>query len=65
MIAGLRRQENLYPQVRSGVLDAAALRNVSFGFDENAFVREIWEWVRGGFDEDFALYWDDVLAGRQ
>ena len=62
--AGLRRQENLYLQVQAGVLDPSALSNVSFGFYNNAFVREHWGINRGYFNVDFARYWDDVLAER-
>ena len=63
-LAGLRRQENLYLQVQAGVLDAGALKNVSFGFYRNAFGRELWLANRAFFDADFADYWDGVLAAQ-
>lgn len=62
VIAGLRRQENLYAQVQSGVLDSAALHNVSFSFYRNPFVREYWAGNRDTFESGFARYWDGVIA---
>ena len=61
VVGGLRRQENLYLQVQSGVLDEAALGNVSFGFYRTAFGRALWAEQRSVFDSDFAAYWDDVM----
>ena len=61
VIAGLRRQENLFAQVRSGVLDPAALRGVSFSFYQNPFVLELWAEVRGTFNPEFTRYWDEIL----
>ena len=62
VIAGLRRQENLYAQVRSGVLDPAALRNVSFSFYQNPYVRELWAEIRDTFNPEFTCYWDEIVA---
>jgi hypothetical protein len=62
VIAGLRRQENLYAQVRSGVLDPAALRNVSFSFYQNPYVRELWAEIRDTFNPEFTRYWDEIVA---
>ena len=62
VVAGLRRQENLYQQVQNGVLSAGALRNVSFDFYTNPFVRELWVTDRQYFDSGFAEYWDDILS---
>jgi hypothetical protein len=62
VIAGLRRQENLYAQVRSGVLDPAALRNVSFSFYQNAYARELWAEIRDTFNPEFTRYWDEIVA---
>ena len=64
VVAGLRRQENLYLQVENGTLHRAALQNVSFGFYRNPFVRELWASDRQYFDPAFALYWDDILASE-
>ena len=61
MIAGLRRQENLYLQVQAGVLDRVSLGNTSFAFYQNAFGRELWASVRSTFHQEFARYWDEVL----
>jgi len=62
VIAGLRRQENLYAQVRSGVLDSSALRNVSFSFYKNPYGRELWAEIRDTFDPEFTRYWDEIVA---
>lgn len=62
VVAGLRRQENLYLQVKSGVLPEESLRNVSFTFYRNAFVREHWSVNRGVYDQGFAEYWDGILS---
>jgi hypothetical protein len=62
VVAGLRRQENLFLQVQAGVLGTDALSSVSLMFYRNAFVRETWAAQREFFDEVFASYWDDVLA---
>ena len=62
VVAGLRRQENLFLQVKSGVLQEESLGNVSFGFYQNAFVREYWAINRGLFDQGFAEYWDVILS---
>ena len=62
VVAGLRRQENLYLQVQNGTLPAAALQNVSFSFYRNAFVRELWASDREYFDPEFARYWDGILS---
>lgn len=62
VVAGLRRQENLYAQVQAGVLDETALRNVSFDFYRNTFVNENWTQLREFFDSDFARYWDEVMS---
>jgi hypothetical protein len=56
------RQENLYAQVRSGVLDPAALRNVSFSFYQNPYVRELWAEIRDTFNPEFTGYWDEIVA---
>lgn len=62
VVAGLRRQENLYAQVQAGVLDETALRNVSFGFYRNPLGNENWTQLREFFDPDFARYWDEVMS---
>ena len=62
--AGLRRQENLYLQVQSGVLPRSALDNVSFGFYTNAFTREVWASDSGQFDAGFVQYWNEVMSER-
>ena len=62
VVAGLRRQENLYLQVQNGTLPAESLQNVSFSFYRNAFVRELWASDREYFDPDFAQYWDQILS---
>jgi hypothetical protein len=62
VVAGLRRQENLYLQVENGALPSDALKNVSFSFYRNPFVRELWASDRQYFDPDFATYWDEILA---
>jgi hypothetical protein len=64
VVAGLRRQENLYLQVQNGVLPRAALGNVSFSFYTNAFAREIWATDSGRFDAGFAQYWSEVMTER-
>ena len=61
MIAGLRRQENLYLQVEAGVLDRVSLANTSFSFYRNPFGRQLWSVVRPTFDQGFAGYWEEVL----
>ena len=40
--AGFRRMENVFLQVRAGILDEAALRRVGIGFYANPFGRELW-----------------------
>lgn len=64
VVAGLRRQENLYLQVQNEVIPNSALDNVSFGFYRNAFVREIWATDAELFDPGFAEYWEAILADR-
>ena len=62
VIAGLRRQENLYLQVQADVVEPEALRSVSLSFYQNPLVRKIWLARRQNFNQEFALYWDGVLA---
>ena len=62
VVAGLRRQENLFQQVQNGVLPPESLQNVSFSFYQNPFVRELWVTDRQYFDADFAQYWDGILS---
>lgn len=62
VVAGLRRQENLYLQVQNGILPNSALDNVSFGFYKNAFVRELWATDAALFDPGFARYWEGILS---
>jgi hypothetical protein len=64
VLAGLRRQENLYLQVQAGILDAASLGNVSFSFYRNAFGRELWAGDRATFAPEFASYWDGVMSAQ-
>ena len=62
IIAGMRRQENLFLQVQSGILEPEALQSVSFNYYRTPYVREFWLNNREFYDQEFARYWDGVIA---
>lgn len=60
--AGLRRVENIFLQVETGVLDPKSLQQVGVAFYQEPAARDVWELVRPGFDPAFASYWDETLG---
>lgn len=64
VVTGLRRQENIYLQVQAGVLEPEVLSSATFEFYKNPLVRELWQRRRKNYNQEFALYWDGVLAEK-
>jgi len=61
VMAALRRMENVYLQVQSGVLDPGAFDRIGFDFYWTRFSRETWAALRQAFDPAFARFFDERL----
>jgi len=65
VMAGLRRVENLYLQVKAGVLDESAFRMVGLAFYRTRFSRQTWDALKAFFDPDFVDYLDNILTAEE
>lgn len=61
----LRRVENIYLHVESGVLDRNAFRRIGFAFYQTKFAGEYWSTARDGFDPKFVLFMDEKIAKKE
>jgi len=64
VMAALRRMENVYLQVQTGVLDPGAFDRVGFDFYRTRFSRETWATLRQAFDPAFVRFFDERLESE-